>query len=482
MVYINKFSEEELNNLGLFIKSHYHNTINNLILLYDYLRNLYPNILREDLSPEKISLKIYGEKEVNEAKISKLLSDFGELAERFLIQAELEKSNSLRNGLLLKAFHEKDLRNKYRSLLKKMRRPSEKSFKEKEDAYSDMFRIEEENFDYQHALNDKRIAAAYEKKTEMLDYFIVLKKLKNYYDYIISEAYLTRNDKVEKLFFAEVLGFVEANLSGIKRHHPFIYLYYLLTQFYRNYEMKYLNELEEYYEISYKKFSSELFYAFNKAIISAYLKIRSKRIGDVEFYNEKLFKINDNIFMKNPGDFGKNFGNIPFRSHNFLSVAEIALSLGKSAWTKKFIDKYKSSMKDEFRNDCCNIVMMKYNYLIKNYEEAVSYGTQVSGKFPNYYYTSRILIIRAHYELSDHKRMHTVFENLKQYLKRNKKMNEYDQNRLKTFLAFFSKFIKVMENITDKKIYADRRAELLSEIEKLSNTLDSRKWFLEKLG
>jgi hypothetical protein len=482
MYFLNQFSEKELNYFELFLRSRYFNSYETVILLFEYLKTLYPRITSKDISPYKISLKIYGEKEVNEAKIRKLLSDFGGLADKFFIQTELEKSSSLRNGLLLKAFREKDLRNKYRSLLKKMRRPSEISFKEKEGAYADMFRIEEENFDYQHALNDKRITAAYEKKTEMLDYFIVHKKLKNYYDYIISEAYLTKNDKVEKLFFAEVLGFVEANLSGIKRHHPFIYLYYLLTQFYRNYEVKYLNELTEYYEISYKKFSSELFYAFNKAIISAYLKMRSKRIGDVEYYNEKLFKINDNIFMKNPNDFGKYFGNIPFRSHNFLSVAEIALSLGKSAWTKKFIDKYKNSMKDEFREDCYNIVLMKYNYLIKNYEEAVSYGIKVSGKFPNYYYTTRILIIRAYYELSDQKMMHTFFENLKQYLKRKKNLNDFDQNRLKTFLIFFSKFIRVMESITDKKLIADRRAELLSEIEKLSNTLDSRKWFLEKLG
>ena len=80
---------------------------------------------------------------------------------------------------------------------------------------------------------------------------------------------------------------------------------------------------------------------------------------------------------------------------------------------------------------------------------------------------------------------HKVFDNLKQYLKRKKNLNEFDHIKLKTFISVFSKFINLTEiksgkpfiNKTSKKFL-----ELKYEIEREGTKLDSYKWFMEKLN
>ncbi len=482
--FLNKFSEKELHNFGLFIKSHYHNTINNVILLFEYLASLYPYVSKKDISKEKISFVIYGEKEVNYLKVIKLFSDFGDVLIRFLKQTEFQKDDSSGKVMLLRAYRQMGFRNKYRSLLNSLRKKYTESYIINENTYADMYKAESENFTYLFYTADKRIASAYKKKTEALDHFLVYQKLKNYYDYVISEIFLTKDIEVEKLFVKDMLGYVERNLQDIKRHHPYIYLYYLLALFYENYDLKHLNELNSYYDRSFKKFSQELYHVYNLAIISVYLKMKSKNIGDVKAIKEDLFIIYDRFFMNETGEFSKYYGELPFLSNNFLSIANTAISLNKPKWAKAFIDKYKNAMKDELSDDCYNICMMDYNYLIKNYEEAVFYGMQVSGKVPNYYYTSIIMVIRSHYELGNFTRMREVFDNLKQYLKRKKNLNDFDHNMLKTFITYFAKFIKLTETASGNSFKIKKSKKLLElkyEVEKVGIALDSYKWFMEKL-
>lgn len=483
--FINKFTEEELHDFGLFLKSHYHNTVNNVILLFEYLCTLYPKISKKDISKEVVSFVIYGESEVNEPKIEKLFTDFRDVFIRFLKQTEFQKDDSAGNVMLLRAFRQMRFKNKYRALLNSLRKNYTESYIVNENTYADMYKTEEENFNYLLFTVDKRIAPAYKKKTEALDHFLVFQKLKNYYDYVISEVFLTKDIEVEKLFVREMLSYVERNLNDIKRHHPYIYLYYLLALFYEEYDIRYLNELNRYLDSSYKKFSPELYHAFNNAVISAYLKMLSKRKGDVQALRERLFAVYDRFFMKEPAEFSKHYGELPFMSHNFLNIANTAITLYKLEWAKEFMDKYRNSMKDELSNDCYNVCMMDYNYYLKNYKDAVFFGTQVSHKFPNYYSTSIIMVIRSYYELGDLDSVHTVFDNLKQYLKRKKNLNEFDNIKLKTFISVFSKFINLTE-IKSGKPFINKTSrkflELKYEIEREGTKLDSYKWFMEKLN
>lgn len=284
--FINKLTEEELHDFGLFLKSHYHNTENNVILLFEYLCTLYPKISKKDISKEVVSFVIYGEREVNEPKIKRLYADFRDVLIRFLKQTEFNKDDSAGNVMLLRAFRQMRFKNKYRALLNSLRKDYTESYIVNENTYADMYKAEEENFNYLLFTVDKRIAPAYKMKTEALDHFLVFQKLKNYYDFVISEVFLTKDIEVEKLFVREMLTYVERDLSDIKKHHPYIYLYYLLALFYEEYDIRYLNELNRYLDSSYNKFSPELSHAFNNAVISAYLKMLSKRKGDVQALRE----------------------------------------------------------------------------------------------------------------------------------------------------------------------------------------------------
>ena len=73
------------------------------------------------------------------------------------------------------------------------------------------------------------------------------------------------------------------------------------------------------------------------------------------------------------------------------------------------------------------------------------------------------------------------FDNIKQYLRRNKSINSYDVQILKPFVSFFSDFLKVKNSAHDRLLRKDKAGFLIKKIEDYKDILYYRNWFLRKL-
>ncbi|HMQ70044.1 MAG TPA: hypothetical protein PKA90_13740 [Ignavibacteria bacterium] len=479
---LNKLSEEELEKFGLHINSRSNNSYSTIVRLYNYLHPKYPGIRKEDITPEKISLIVYKEENINIIKVRKLLTDFRNILDRFLVRLKQEEDDYQKDLVLLGIYNNKDLKNRYRILLKKFRKKINKLYVTDFNLYYYMFKTEEENFNHYHTNNDSRVASAHELKSRSLSYFFVAMQLNNYYDNIVSEIYVTKDFKVEYHFYENVMAYVEKNIKLIKLHHPYIYMLYLIVRFYENYEMKYLKTIEDYFERSKKKLTGNMIYDFYEVILSAYLKIRSKKRGNVKEANKFLFELCDNLYIKKDPETIKKIRKGRKYFLSFVTIVNLAITLNKRDWLKEFIFKYDRILTSGANDDSYNLGYMKYFYFIGEYEKAIASGSQVSGKFPNYYYLSKIMIIRSYFELGDFISMHTVFSNLRKYLTRNKKLNDFDYNNLKNFLTTFGKFIRIVENSANEKIRKRNLEEFRMEIVNMKVKPDSYLWFLAKSG
>lgn len=478
---INKLSTEELAKFKLFVQSPYINNYKTIIKLFNYLESVYPYITKDNSGYQKISIKVYNQKKANEIKIRKLISDFNKIFKRFLIDLMLEKENSLKELLLLRAYREKQFKRKYYVLSEKISKSYDRKFVTDENSYSNSSRIEEENFYYFHDINDFRLIYAFKKKTEELDLYIVYKKLRNFFDEVVSEVYMSNKLKVENNFYDMIVDFVERNLTEIKKSHPYIYLYFLVVRFFENYDLKYLNLLTDYYAQIKSKLTIKLHLEFLQAIKNLYLKTFTKGIRrDKEFANE-IFRLCDSIYMDPSSSYRRFYKNSNMKSYEFMAIVNLAIKVERMDWTEAFIEKYGKNLNDELSEDCYNISLSDYHYAVKNFEKSIMFSNNVSNKVANFFLTSKVRMLQCLCELNDEAGIYISFENLKQYQKRNTRINEYDIQLLKNYVSIFSDYIQVREAAQDKLLAVDLASRLLKKIESCNGILLCRNWFIKKL-
>ena len=423
---------------------------------------------------------IYGEERVNDTKVRKLRSDTNKLFNKFLIHSALQKDIFLNEMLLLRAYREKSFTGEFNIRSKKLKKIYEKTFVRNVNIYSSMLQINEEEFYHMHEINDNKLIYSYQSRAVSLDYYIVSKKLANFIEEIISEVYITKNLKVEKTFYNDVLKFVENNIEDIRAFHPYIYINYLMVKFYENYELSYPDEIKRYQKLNSAKFDTKLKIYFDDSVKSIYMKLFTKSKGDEKVIRLELFNICDRIYMHQAPSYLKHFKD-NLKSYEFMVIVNLGCSLRRFDWTKEFMDKYGDRLSDENSADCYNISLANYFSTTKDFESSILYSGKVSKKVAHYFYTSRMSILKCYYEMNDESEMHYAFDNIKQYLRRNNSINSYDVQILKPFVSVFSDLLKVKDCVHDKSLRKEKAGFLIKKIENYKDILYSRNWFLRKL-
>ncbi len=180
---------------------------------------------------------------------------------------------------------------------------------------------------------------------------------------------------------------------------------------------------------------------------------------------------------------------IHFSAHHYILLVKNALDVGaqEQEWVFQFIEKYQDKLAPRHQTTIPLLARAHYHYFQQQYDEALSYLSQVSDE-EDFFYTLyfKSLLIKINYEdntvdiLSDKHPLPYALESLRAYLSRNKKMSE----TIKTSYQNFMKLTKRLFRIRQQPAHKENRAMLLNRLLKDTQSeelLDERNWLLQKI-
>lgn len=478
LLHFNDLSDKEVSQFRKFIGSSYFNTYQTIIKLFVYLKTKYPEIASNDITPEKISFNVYGERRVNKVKIRKLISDFSDLFEKFLIQVEIEKDVTKRNLLLMKACRERKIEKRFRIAYNNFRKNSESTFSKNEEFYSNQSRIEMEYHYFIMNRDYRLIPKSLNDRTKSVNYQFLYEKLQNFYEIRACRLTFPVGFDIEKTFYQEIMLFVEQNYEEIKSFHPNIYLKYLCNKMFETYDDKYLNEFDAYCKKNIKRFDDELLSCYYIYSVSYHESRYSEKIGDYENSTKKLYEFYDYFYVKNsPPEYASNRNYMSISE--YINVAGVGLSLKKFDWTHKFMEKNIKLVSPLYANDVYNFAKSRFYFLKGDYDKTLSHLKNISRSVPEYYYLSKFNQAIVYYELNDLNGIDYILKNLIQFCRENKKLLSDEKVRIKTFVQIMKELLKIKKSTsTDKNSDA---LVLKNKIDIIGPILDSEGWFNKKL-
>ncbi len=468
--YFKDLSEKELASFRRFVHSPYHNRNNNVIKLFEFLESLYPEISPQDLTYESISEIIFPSKKIDESKLRKLLSDFTNVMEKFLMQEEMSKNHVTNNIMLLRVLRKKGMRKRFEKTSKELINIQKNSYSRDDDFYLNEINLEHEL--YLFGLNDHKVEYAkyLEKLDELTDYHFSFLKLHLFNS---MHSYETEHGRKFKKGFDEmILTTIERNRGIISRKHPNIYVIYLVVRMNRSGDDKYLVELNEFLMKNERKFPlSKLSYYYH--YIRAYYVSKIEQ-GNTA-YRKDFIKLIKRMREKNILLIDEIITDMEFNS-----IVNNALPMGEYDWLEKFVEEYNVYLNPEFASSAFNLAKAKIEYYRKNYDQIFQYLNELDHGDPVYYLNAKFLLGRVFFEMLNYDSTRYIINNLKQYIRQKKNLTELQKKITENYNRYLSELLKLVDG--DLKLKGGEAAILKKELDKERNHLPAKQWFYDMLS
>lgn len=471
---INVLTKESLKRFEKFVNSPYHNTYKTNKKFFYYLKSKFPYVSSGDLSVNNISIAVYNETEANGAKVRRLISDFTTLFEKFLVQEEFELDKDSRSFCYIKALGEIDDIKRIEFYYNKFEKEYN-SFSSKDILFY-MNKYYLENIRLSIGVHSKRTKVGenlrlLEEATEMYTNYLLLSSSHMKSNMIPLKWKL--KDSVK-----ESMKSVESNLENIMSFHPELYFLYLFHKFKENPDLKYTDQLQNYFLKKKKNMNENLTHAFSVLTYSFYntLLLNDNRNLDkikLSFWSYFEFFLNSKRILSV-------LLNGKLSTKLFWTAVIVGISIKKMSWVNEFLMLNKKYLPAESANDTLNLSTGFYNIAVKNYSAALDNFITISTNDPNYFYYSKIGQAIAFYEMSDKEGLRNSLSQLKEILRKNKKIDPYNTEVINTFC----KYTLMLFNMKIKNLgFVKKRGELFREdINREVKYFFFREWLLEKVG
>jgi hypothetical protein len=460
------FSSEEIKRFEEFLLSPYYNKKSVVLNLFKIIRKHRPEYKSDLLDRKKIWNKLYKGKEFNYGVMKNLIYDLGKCADKFMELQNYERNNKLSVLNLMQ-----EQKNRYLNVA------FEKSLKTFKNNLSEM-KQDHEMFYYNYrvlklerefasglglAKAENRINE--ENEIEFLTLFYMNECTDLYNSLFINGSYVKKNFKnnnpdlfinyMEK-FDQSYREITDCNLINLKiiLNNDDDNLYLKLKNIFR--------------ENSYK-FSS----SFNSNLGLTLIEFCNRSImkGKTDYIKE-MFEISLYIFENELlMDEKKEFIN-PFV---FTQIVSTACSLKKFDWIKLFIENNIGKITPEQRDKFYNFANLTLNFKMKNYSDALSYASKMEVKSPMDHVSIKRFQMMIYYESGFTDELYSLFEAFKNFIIKNKKLN--DSVRLQA-----GNFLKYTKRLSDLKFSNSFDHISISMLKKdlIQSETINKTWLLEK--
>jgi len=437
----------DLEKFGEFINSPYFNKSKAIIKLFNYLKRSYPSISREHISARKISLNVYSQRKISADKIRKLCSEFMKLYERFVIQ-KVNETNKTRNKIVvLNYFRLNNLNKKFRKRLAELNKEMNEHIPVDYQDYETILRFREEIVSYYYNVSNESFLKSVQDYSKAADVFYVYLKLCVYNNILNKlDENIKAQIKKDKAFLL-VQSIFDDNKRFFYMNHPEIVINYYDLMMRLDFDDKYLRQLISYYNLNKKKLKNRLRFLCILPI-EGYLRTKMTfEESEFSMFESKiLHKMNDELYVKTDlfriNVIEGSEGNIP--EDMFIHAIGNALKLGKTVWSKDFIEKNIRFVLPELKESIFNYCTALILFFEKRNEEALAHLIKVSHR--KLYIHSRILQLKIYFEKAEYDLAEYQLSALKKFIMRSKEVSARRKRKTKLFIRYYNLMLKLFTN------------------------------------
>lgn len=466
---LRSLDKKEFRRFGDFVSSPFFNKNENVVNLYTALSKFYPKFGNENLTLENLFKTVFPKQKYNYYKINNIVSDLYKLAEKFLIQINIEKDSSagkLRYALI------NELRDK------ELYRLYEQKFNQIiKDLDKDVYKDEKYYYTKYELYNDYLYFAAIKKPNTQLNLVQVsfdnllqssVIALMKYYILMIHENNQTHIEYNMPLY-DEILEYAKKTDETSPHNHQLIAETLLLVSTKDPKHFFRLRELKDKY-LKQIKFDDLQDLYVHLCSFCAYM-VNFKR---EESYNWNMFSLYKDILSY--GLMTKD----SFLYPNFMNFVKVSCRVREYDFAEWFIEEYKSSIIKEERENVLSFCYATVENSRGNHKEALRLFTLAN--FQNFLFKVqvRINILALHYKLGQYEEALGAIDTFRHYIKREKNLVHEHLSSYNTYLKLMGDLIKYMEeDNNEEKEFMLRK--IIDEANSMpANPFRVKSWILEE--
>lgn len=458
------FDKYEQNRLKKFLGSPYFNRNESLILLFDMLISHINEKSQANL--EKIDLwnKIYVGESYDDVLFRKNCSDLLKLVEDFLAQQVFEENPIYQATYLIEAVAKKKLEKLYNSTMKSARRLTEQQLYRTANYYLAQYQVEKNYFDLIGQEHDRTTKKNEEAVLNNLDRFFIAEKLR-FACSVLSQKKLVSHEYY-LLFIDEIVAQLE---RGGFEDIPPVEVYYRIYLTLKDEEnTDHYFKLMEYLEKVGDVFPrNEAEFIYQAALNYCIKKVNQGSRQFLEEYFNVFVILLDKELLLTDGELS------PW---HFRNIVVIALRLGKTDWTEKFINDYKAYLPLAMKDNAVSFNLAQLYFYQKKYDKVKELLQTVEYEDFTYNLNSKTFLLMTYFEMDEIEPLYSLMDSFRTYLNRHKDFSAAKR-------IHYTNLIKFTKHLT-KIIPGDKKAleKLGKEVEEAEpKGIASVNWLKEKI-
>lgn len=467
---IKTFSGVEIKRFGRFLQSPYHNTNEDLVQLFSYLRSLYPAFDANKLTRPKIWKKLYKSIPFQSIKFKKLFSELNLLAEEFIIIENLKGDKRNQQKQLIAALKTRSFKRFFKeshNLIKEIK--AKKEYQNQED-FLDLHLLYKGAW---HHIEREKHKANYE------DLLVAHETLIHYVEFSKIRA-ISELESMKKILNLEVLTFPDSlkvmekkELAHENRQFHFLYDCY-------EFEMK--PSRQSYFSL--KKQIYDDCHLLNRTYLQVGIlhlhnyMTKEVAIGKIglkkEIFDLLKWAADNNIFLEN------NY----IQEGIFSNTVIYAIKNEETSWAEDYIKNNEQYLKTSYSDLLIGYLKASIAFVSKRFEDvSVLLATLQPSNHIQYYFYFKSLITRAYFELflmGKIEYLESLLSELEVFDKGIRRNRKFTEVRRRNYLNYVKILKKICKFQATNKYSGNSLLKLRDEVVKLS-PLAQRNWLIEKI-
>ncbi len=478
---VKTFTKEELKSFGKFAESPYYNSSKDVVKLLEIIKKYFPDFENKAFELVNVFKKVYPGQKYHEGKIRNVISDLGQLAERFIAIQAFENNEFEIDFFKIDEFRKRKIEKLYTKLLDKNISDADKMNTPLPENYAKIIKLFDMKIaDYREDFKIHKHADLITKRNEYAAAAAIKKAIASKQASMINKHnYNIDENNLNAVFFDSIDfdKFFKAAKDNSSMGFKLIELEYYLHKVFlgENYENN-LKKFQEIFSGLKSRLDKKYLYNILVTLDGAYIYQFNIANGNhtpivvdriIENFDtvlkNKLYKLEESNFP-------------PFYFRNICDVAIEALRLD---WCESFVRKYGPELPEEHRINLMYYPLGGICFKRGEFHDALKYFSGITKSNFISQWQMKVELAQTHYELGNFETALSVNDAFMMELKR-KYTNPKESNHSRAYITaiLFRKLTKVAASTTN-----DGLEELVVEM----NTTPGFKlrpggWFTRKIN
>jgi|JI10StandDraft_1071094.scaffolds.fasta_scaffold03292_6 hypothetical protein len=464
-LFLSSLTAVQLNRLTRYLESPYFNRNEKLLKIYYRLEALVREGAELDVNKKEIWELIYPNENYHDEKFRKHCSELLDLGEAFLAQQVYDENPVHQANYLLQAVHQKQIEKLFNSSQSKAISLAKKQLNKGSSHYYYLYEIEKNLYKLNN-LETTRVHKGTISKINLadivnnLDYFYISEKLKYYCSLLSWNRILALDSKL--LFIHEIIEI--ARKDEFKEIPPIAIYLKIYDTFIDN------DNINNYWEL--KKLIERHLDLFPideaKEIIESAINYNIRNLNKSIDFQIELFELYKKSLEKEII-----FVNDEISPWTFKNIITLTLRLKEFDWTEQFIKDYSERLNPLYKENSVNYNMALLYYHKKDFNKVIPLLQKVEYEELFYGLNSKAIMISTYFELDEIQVLTSFLESFKNFLSRDKSLN---QSRKLSYLNL----VKFTKKLIDTNLNNEIKLEKLKNDILNENTV-GKPWLLEKV-